>query len=91
MLVLTRKRVEAVFVGENIRVTVIDVQGNRVRIGFEAPAEVRIRREELPEAGRDEAALCNISLPQPECVTRRADEAVRPVYLRRPRFSTKPR
>lgn len=91
MLVLTRKRGEAIVVGENVRVTVIDVQGNRVRIGFEAPVEVRIRREELPEAGRDEAASCDVTLPQLACVTRMTGATARPVHLRRPRFSSKPR
>ena len=47
MLVLTRKLMESVVVGENIRVTVLAVKGNQVRLGIEAPAEVGIRRQEL--------------------------------------------
>lgn len=47
MLVLSRKPDERVLVGENIRVTVLKVRGNRVRLGIEAPPEVPITREEL--------------------------------------------
>jgi len=52
MLVLSRKPGEEVVIGDNIRVTVVAILGNRVRLGFEAPAEMHIRREELgPPAG----------------------------------------
>jgi carbon storage regulator len=47
MLVLTRKPGEKVVIGNGISVTVVEVQGNRVRLAFEAPAEVRIFRAEL--------------------------------------------
>jgi carbon storage regulator len=47
MLVLSRKLGEEVVIGDNIRVTVVAIWGNRVRLGFEAPAEMLIRREEL--------------------------------------------
>jgi len=47
MLVLTRKAGEKILIGEDIVVTVLEVLGQRVRIGIEAPAEVTILREEL--------------------------------------------
>jgi carbon storage regulator len=47
MLVLTRKPGEKVVIGNGITVTVVEVAGNRVRIGIEAPHPVRIRRSEL--------------------------------------------
>lgn len=59
MLVLSRKPGEAIVIGNGITVTVIEVQGNRVRLGFSAPAEVPIHREELRrkiEAGLSETA-----------------------------------
>lgn len=52
MLVLSRKPEEQVLVGENIRVTVLKVRGNRVRLGFEAPPGVPITREELRPPGQ---------------------------------------
>lgn len=47
MLVLTRKKGEAIQVGQEIQVRVLSIQGNRVRIGIEAPAHVDVRRGEL--------------------------------------------
>ena len=47
MLVLTRKAGEKVVIGEGITITVLEVVGNRMRIGLEAPEHVRILRGEL--------------------------------------------
>ena len=47
MLVLSRKLGEAIMIGDGITVTVVEVQGERVRLGFSAPADVPIHREEL--------------------------------------------
>jgi carbon storage regulator len=47
MLVLTRKPGEKVLIGDGINVTVTEVQGNKVRLGFDAPDDVRILRAEL--------------------------------------------
>jgi carbon storage regulator len=47
MLVLSRKVGEEIVIGEGIRVRVLEVQGRQVRLGFVAPAAVRIQREEL--------------------------------------------
>lgn len=49
MLVLSRKQDQAVFIGENIKVTVVKVQGNSIRLGIEAPEDVRVLRGELAE------------------------------------------
>ena len=47
MLVLTRKIDEQILIGEDIKLTLVRVRGNTVRIGIEAPREVRIVRGEL--------------------------------------------
>ncbi len=47
MLVLSRKKGERVLIGRNIYVKVIDIRGDRVKLGFEGPDEVPIHREEL--------------------------------------------
>ena len=60
MLVLTRKLGEIVRVGEAITVRVLEVKGNQVRLGVEAPPDVRIYREEVYRAIRkqnEDAAL----------------------------------
>ncbi len=50
MLVLSRKVDEQIIIGDNIRVTVVSIRGNQVRLGFEAPPSVPIFREELHTA-----------------------------------------
>ena len=47
MLVLSRKPGEEVVVGDNIRVMVVDIRGDKVRLGFTAPTEVPIHRDEV--------------------------------------------
>lgn len=47
MLVLSRKPGESVVIGGNITVTVVETSGNRVRLAFDAPKDVRILRVEL--------------------------------------------
>lgn len=49
MLILTRKVEEAVIIGGNIKVKVLGVGQGRVKLGFEAPDEVEILRQELLE------------------------------------------
>ena len=50
MLVLSRKRNESVIINDNIVVTVIDVRGDKVRIGIEAPRDVSVHRQEVLDA-----------------------------------------
>jgi len=47
MLVLSRKKNEKVIIGDNIEVRVIDVRGDRVKLGFIGPQDVPIHREEI--------------------------------------------
>ncbi len=47
MLVLTRKRSEEIIIAGKIRVVVVDVKGDKVRIGIEAPPSVRVMRKEI--------------------------------------------
>lgn len=48
MLVLTRKLQEQIRIGENITITILRVKGNTVRVGIEAPRQIRVLRGELP-------------------------------------------
>lgn len=50
MLVLTRKKDESIVIAENIRITVVEVVGNKVKIGIQAPRDVRVDREEIHHA-----------------------------------------
>lgn len=47
MLVLSRKQNERILVGDSVVVTVVRVSGDKVRLGIQAPPEVRVLREEL--------------------------------------------
>ncbi len=50
MLILSRRRGEQILIGDNILITVAAIRGERVQLGFTAPAEVSIIREELRSA-----------------------------------------
>lgn len=57
MLVLSRKTGERTIIAGNVRVVVLSVQGDRVKLGFDGPPEVPIHREEVLERmAREEAA-----------------------------------
>lgn len=48
MLLLTRKTNQAIVIGENVTVRIIEIRGDQVRLGIVAPKQTPIRREELP-------------------------------------------
>ncbi|HIQ23043.1 MAG TPA: carbon storage regulator [Planctomycetes bacterium] len=50
MLVLSRQRDESIIIGDNIIVTVVDIRGDKVRLGIDAPTEIPVHRREVYEA-----------------------------------------
>lgn len=65
MLVLSRKPGESLIIGDGIKVTVVDVKGDSVKIGIEAPKDVPVWRQELVdgiENSNREAATSPVSL-----------------------------
>jgi carbon storage regulator len=54
MLVITRKAGEAIRIGDEITITVLDVAGSTVRIGIDAPTEIPVFREEIWAAVKEE-------------------------------------
>ena len=50
MLVLSRKKDEKIVIGDNITIMVIEIRGDKVRLGIDAPREVTVHRQEVYEA-----------------------------------------
>ena len=53
MLVLSRKINETILIGDNVRVTLLGIEGDKIKIGIDAPRDVKIFREELIEATKN--------------------------------------
>lgn len=47
MLLLTRKKGESILIGDDIKITVIELMGDKVRLGIEAPRDLSVYREEI--------------------------------------------
>ena len=54
MLVLSRQRDESIMIGDNVVVTIVDIRGDKVRLGIEAPTEIPVHRQEVYEAIQQE-------------------------------------
>ncbi len=47
MLILTRKPGESIYIGDKIKITLVELKGNQIRVGVDAPKELKIYREEI--------------------------------------------
>ncbi|HYE63048.1 MAG TPA: carbon storage regulator CsrA [Phycisphaerales bacterium] len=54
MLVLSRQRDETIMIGDEIEITVVDIRGDKVRLGITAPTRIAVHRKEVYEAIRQE-------------------------------------
>ena len=61
MLILTRRIEESVIIGDDIKVTVLSINGNQIRLGIQAPREVAVHREEIYRRIKENE-------PQPDCL-----------------------
>ena len=65
MLVLSRQRDETIMIGDDIEITVVDIRGEKVRLGINAPAHVPVHRKEVYEAiKRENQATANGEPPR---------------------------
>jgi carbon storage regulator len=66
MLVLSRKKDEKIIIGDNITVMVIEIRGDKVRLGIEAPKEITVHRQEVYDAiKREQVEKRDISIDAP--------------------------
>jgi len=56
MLVLSRKKNESIIINDNITVTVVEIRGDKVRLGIDAPKNVSVHRREVYEAIQNQKA-----------------------------------
>jgi len=66
MLVLSRKKSESIIINDNITVTVIEIRGDKVRLGIEAPKDVTVHRREVYEAIQNQA---RVAPPGPKAIS----------------------
>jgi carbon storage regulator len=50
MLVLSRQRDESIMIGDKVVITIVDIRGDKVRLGIQAPTEIPVHRQEVYEA-----------------------------------------
>jgi len=73
MLVLSRKKNESIVINNDITVTVVEIRGDKVRLGIVAPKEVPVHRQEVYDAIHGKEA--GETSPAPVVVTKPADTA----------------
>jgi carbon storage regulator len=61
MLILSRKKNESVIINDIIKISVIEIKGDQVKIGVDAPAHVKVFRDEIYEAIRRENTLAVVN------------------------------
>ena len=55
MLVLSRQRDETIMIGDDVEITVVDIRGDKVRLGISAPRRIKVHRKEVYEAIKRES------------------------------------
>ncbi len=64
MLVLSRQRDESIIISDNIVITIVDIRGDKVRLGITAPTEIPVHRQEVYEAIQRENLKASRLQPQ---------------------------
>ncbi len=66
MLVLSRQKDESIMIGDDVEIVIVDVRGDKVRLGITAPKEIPVHRMEIYEAIQREKAMEKKSAQEPE-------------------------
>ena len=65
MLVLSRQRDETIMIGDDIEITIVDIRGDKVRLGITAPRDIPVHREEVYREIQEESGrAAPVSEPQ---------------------------
>ena len=64
MLVLSRQRDESIMIGDNIVITIVDIRGDKVRLGINAPSEVPVHRQEIMRPFSAKISVPAASIPK---------------------------
>jgi carbon storage regulator len=65
MLLLTRKLGENIRIGDDVKITIVEVKGNHVKLGIDAPPSVKVHREEIYERIQEENRRAKAVKPEP--------------------------
>lgn len=76
MLVLSRQRDESIMIGDDVEITIVDVRGDKVRLGITAPKQIPVHRREIYDAIQREKAAEKPSAEQPEKTSQGEPEKV---------------
>ena len=93
MLVLTRKHQEKIQIGENVTITILKVKGRTVRLGIEAPKQVRVVRGELPRLPGEDVGSSTVTAgeqPAGKCLAAAGARSKRPIRMMAPMRPSSP-
>ncbi len=62
MLILTRRLGESILIEDNIKITVVDINKQQIKLGIDAPKHITINREEVAKKVKDENQLASTSM-----------------------------
>lgn len=82
MLVLSRQRDESIMIGDDVEITIVDVRGDKVRLGITAPKNIPVHRREIYDAIQREKAQKPDGEVQAHPVNETADKPEEPVRRR---------
>jgi carbon storage regulator len=74
MLVLSRQRDETIMIGDDIEITVVDIRGEKVRLGINAPPHVPVHRKEVYEAIKRESQVVDAGVYHVESLANRRQQ-----------------
>ena len=79
MLVLSRQKDQTIMIGDNVEITVVDIRGDKVRLGITAPSEIPVHRKEVYDAIKQEnREAANIKLEDITNVSDQSNNVTKP-------------